>query len=130
MIIADTDVLIDTLRGYAPVARTIEDLLRSRRLATTAISRLELGVGAQSDSHRTAVEALLAAVPVLPLDSDAAGIAARIGADLRSEGQAIPLADLAIAGICLGLDVPLLTRNREHFERITGLRLAELQGSA
>jgi predicted nucleic acid-binding protein len=33
---------------------------------------------------------------------------------------------LAIAGICLSLDLPLLTRNRRHFERIERLRLEPL----
>jgi tRNA(fMet)-specific endonuclease VapC len=129
LIVADTDVLIDALRGRSPAAQVIEDLLRSRRLATTAISRLELGVGAQNASQRTAVQALLAAVPILPLDADAAGIASEVGATLRSSGQTIPLADLAIAGICLALDVALLTRNRRHFERIDGLRLVEPDSS-
>ncbi|TVP58580.1 MAG: type II toxin-antitoxin system VapC family toxin [Gemmatimonadales bacterium] len=127
LIVADTDVLIDALRGRAPAARAIEDLLRSRRLATTAITRLELGVGAQLATQRSAVTALLATMPVLPLDAEAAAVAARVGASLRTAGKAIPMADLAIAGICLTLDLSLFTRNRRHFERIDGLRLVEAE---
>ena len=44
---------------------------------------------------------------------------------LRRQRDPIPMADLAIAGICLELGASLLTRNRRHFERIEGLRLEE-----
>lgn len=130
MIVADTDVLIDALQGLPGLTDLVEDLLRGRRLATTAITRIELGVGAGSPSERDGVEALLASVPVLPLDAEAAAVASRVGASLRSAGSGIPMADLAIGGICLALDVPLLTRNRRHFERIEGLRLARADGTA
>lgn len=62
----------------------------------------------------------------LPLDAEAATLAVRAGASLRVSGATIPMADLAIGGICLSLGVPLLTRNRRHFDRIEGLRLVEL----
>jgi tRNA(fMet)-specific endonuclease VapC len=126
LIVADTDVLIDALQGVTGIADLVEDLLRGRRLATTAITRVELGVGAANPGERRQVAALLASVPVLPLDAQAAERAAEVGAILRSSGRGIPMADLSIGGICLSLDVPLLTRNRTHFERIDGLRLAEL----
>lgn len=125
MIVADTDVLIDALEGRPAAVAVVEDLLRSRRLATTAITRLELGVGTRTDRERARVGTLLAAVPVLALDSEAAGLAAEVGSTLRSGGGLIPTADLAIAGICLSLDVPLLTRNLGHFQRIEGLRLMD-----
>lgn len=126
MIVVDTDVLIDALQGRPSASAFVKDLLRSRRIATTAISRVELGAAASGSSERKQVEDLLAAIPVLPLDGEAASLAAEQGASLRRAGTSIPMADLAIGGICLSLDVPLLTRNRRHFERIEGLRLADL----
>ena len=123
MIVADTDVLIDALRGEAAVAGLIAKLLRERRLATTAITRLELGVGASTAQEKASVDQLLAAIPVLALDAESAGLAAEVGASLRTAGQSVPFADLAIAGICLRLGAELLTRNRRHFERVEGLAL-------
>lgn len=126
MIVADTDILIDALQGIPVVTDRVEDLVRERRLATTSITRIELGVGATSKREEDRVTALLASLPVLPLDAEAAGLSAKVGASLRASGFGIPMADLAIGGICLALDVPLLTRNHRHFERIQGLRLADL----
>jgi tRNA(fMet)-specific endonuclease VapC len=65
---------------------------------------------------------------VLPFDREAADLAAEAASRLRSEGQPLPMADLAIAGICLDLEASLLTRNRRHFSRIEGLRLEVVEG--
>jgi len=126
VIVVDTDILIDALEGRPVVTQVVEDLLRSRRIATTAISRIELGVGAATPEDRRRVESLIAAMPVLPVDGDAGRLAGERGAVLRAAGASIPLADLAIASVCLALDVPLLTRNQKHFRRIEGLRLADV----
>ena len=40
----------------------------------------------------------------------------------------IGLADILSAGICLANDLPLLTRNVEHFNRIEGLKLVTPDG--
>ena len=126
MIVADTDVLIDALAGRGGAAALIEELIRSRRLASTAITRLELGVGIRGKPEEERIGRFLAAIPILAFDGDAARLAAQVGAALGREGRTIALADLAISGICLSLDAPLLTRNRAHFERVPGLRLARL----
>jgi len=126
VIVADTDILIDALEGRPAVAAVVEDLLRSRRIATTAISRIELGAGAVTPEEGRRVESLIAAIPVLPVDGEAGRLAGERGAVLRATGASIPLADLAIASVCLALDVPLLTRNQKHYRRIEGLRLADV----
>jgi predicted nucleic acid-binding protein len=38
------------------------------------------------------------------------------------------MADSLIAGIALANDLPLLTRNRSHFERVPDLKLVDIQG--
>jgi len=68
--------------------------------------------------------ALLDAIPVLDFDAAAADHAANAGRALRDSGTPLPMADLAIAGICLSLEVPILSRNVRHFERIEGLEIA------
>jgi predicted nucleic acid-binding protein len=40
----------------------------------------------------------------------------------------IGLADILSAGICLSNNLPLLTRNVEHFNRVEGLRLVSPDG--
>jgi tRNA(fMet)-specific endonuclease VapC len=121
MMVADTDVLIDYLRGSPQADRVAVDLVRG--LATTVVSRFELLAGARSERQQRAVETLLAALTTLDLDSAAAGRAAAIRRDLAARGAEIGMADCLIAGICLERGAILLTRNRKHFDRVEGLAL-------
>lgn len=47
---------------------------------------------------------------------------AELRATLRRQGQLIPDIDLFIAATALAHDLPLVTRNVRHFNRIPGLR--------
>ncbi len=76
MIVADSDVLIDALRGRQPGADRIALELRAGALATTAITVFELLSGARAKSVKDPVERLLAALIVLPFDEAAARAAA------------------------------------------------------
>lgn len=123
MIVADSDVLIDALRGREPSLSRIHDELGAGTLVTTVVNAFELLSGAGSDQARHAVEALLAPLAVLPLDAAAARAAADVRLVLEQAGQKIGMADYLIAGICLSTGASLLTRNRAHFERVPGLVL-------
>ena len=121
MIIADSDILIDALRGRPSARARIAEALAAGTLATTAVTAFELRSGADSDRARAAIGLLLAPLEILPFDQAAAGAAARIRRELESSGQPIGMADYMIAGICLVRSAALLTRNREHFGRVSGL---------
>lgn len=122
MIIADTDVLIDFLLGAQPMADQVATLRRSENLQTTAITCFELLAGARGKLGQKAHD-LIACIPVLALDRHSASRAASVRQYLESLGFPIGMADSLIAGIALAIDLPLLTRNRKHFERIEGLTL-------
>jgi len=49
---------------------------------------------------------------------------AELYAELRSQGQLIGPNDLWVAAVSLYLDLPLITRNRKEFSRVTGLKFA------
>ena len=121
MIIADSDILIDALRGRPSARARIAEALAAGTLATTAVTAFELRSGADSDRARAAIGLLLAPLEILPFDQAAAGAAARIRRELESNGQPIGMADYMIAGICLVRSAALLTRNRAHFGRVSGL---------
>ncbi len=126
MIVADSDVLIDALAGLEPSAIRVRHGIETRRLAIPAIVQFELLLGVRTPEELERVQHLVRPMAVLPFDKEASELAASVGRRLASEGQSLPMADLAIAGICLFLDLPLLTRNRRHFERIERLRLEPL----
>ena len=126
MIVADSDVLIDFLAGRNPAAARIEIELGTDSFGTTVVSRFELLAGARDRTTEGIVRRLLDTIHTLPLERQSADRAATVRRTLESRGAAIGMADSLIAGIVLSHDAILLTRNRKHFERVEGLKLASL----
>ena len=124
MIVADSDVLIDFLRGQGDGARRVELELRSGSFATTAITAFEIRSGARTEKQRKSVDTLLEAMTILPFGSEEARIAAEIRLQVEEQGLPIGMADYMIAATCIATDSILLTRNVKHFERVKGLRLS------
>lgn len=123
MIVADTDILVDALRGHQPMANRVADAIRAGSLATTAISVFELQSGARTETEREKVDKLLAPITLLPFDDLAAQQSAHARRTLEADGRTIGMADYLIAGVCLSHEAELFTRNTRHFERVEGLRL-------
>lgn len=126
MIVADSDVLIDALRGHEAARERVDLELGTGKLATTVITVFELLAGARTDRERAKVELLLAALRPLPMDDAAARCAAEVDRHLAARGQRLAPADTLIAGVCLARSAILLTRNRKHFERVPGLALGHV----
>jgi tRNA(fMet)-specific endonuclease VapC len=123
MFIADTDVLIDFLRGGGQAER-ISIEIKTGRLCTTAITAFELWAGAKSPQQAAVIESLLAALSILPLDNSSAKCAAEIQQKLSHAGTPIGMADSLIAGIAIERDAILITRNNKHYQRVPGLKLS------
>ena len=123
MIVADTDVLIDFLAGIHPTVEQVMSYVESDSLQTTAVTCFELLSGAHEGRRGDAVRRLVAAIPILPLNREAAARAAIVRQQLDRTGFSIGMADSLIAGIALENGLPLLTRNRKHFEHVEELRL-------
>lgn len=126
--IADTDVLIDYLSDVEPGASAVAAALRRDELVTTVISRFELLRGAARTRRPAPLRTLVEALRALPLESAAADRAAALSRELEERGEALDRADCLVAGIALVAGEVLLTRNRRHFARVPGLRLAPLPG--
>lgn len=125
LVVADTDLIIDFLRGRGPGARLTRELLVERRLRLTAVTGFELRVGTDFLDRREQILRLFRSRTVA-LDLASALRAGEIAAVLNRAGSAIGFADCLQAGICLRHDLPLATRNRKHFDRVDGLRLVEV----
>jgi predicted nucleic acid-binding protein len=114
MILADTDVLIDYLNGISPVFEQVVRSIETEQIATTVITIFELLSGADEGRRGKATNVVARSLPALPLDFAAA--------------ERAGMADSLLAGIALANDLPLLTRNRSHFERVPDLKLVDIQG--
>jgi len=119
------DLLRETRRGEPGPASALLDSLADEPLAVSVHVACELYGGAELSRdpavERAHVDALLAALEVVPPDD---GFPARYGeilAELRKRGQSISTMDLLIATAALGHGATLVTRNARDFDRVPGL---------
>lgn len=129
-ICVDTDVLIDYLKGKDPGSRTYKEWRRKASVGITAITAFELLLGSKrpgmKEQRQVEIKSLIAQQSfTLPFDISSAEKASEIESQLSRIGMRIDMRDLFIASICSGRDTPLLTRNKEHFSRVQGLRLLD-----
>jgi len=98
MMIADSDVLIDFLRGRSPWAGRIKLEIKTGHLATRLSTVFELLSGVKAAAERDKVSRLLAALTVLAVTPAASEQAAAIRRELESAGHGIGMADCLISG--------------------------------
>jgi predicted nucleic acid-binding protein len=67
------------------------------------------------------IEAILAAIPVVPLTLAIARLYGELDARLLTAGRRLPTSDLIIGCTALHRDDELVTRNPRHYDRIPGL---------
>jgi tRNA(fMet)-specific endonuclease VapC len=122
LVVADTDFVIDYLRGKGQGAELVRDLIGRGSLRLTAITAFELRLGADFTAKRDAILRLTRS-RTIPLDLNSALRAGEVRSELLRTGHDIGVADCLQAGICLRYELPLATGNRKHFERVKGLHL-------
>lgn len=123
LVVVDTDLVIDYLRGRGPGAEVVRDLLVRRTLRLTAVTAFELRLGTDFLDRHGEIMRLFRS-RTLPVDLAGAIRGGEVFGLLRSQGREIGMADSIQAGICLRHALPLATRNRAHFSRVEGLELA------
>lgn len=126
-IVVDTDIIIDYLKKRQPGAELLKKAYLKYRINVTSVTIYELIYGVQKSGKTALINRLLKYVTIIPLDEAAARKAASIHFALRSKGIDIGVKDSFIAGICEAYNMPLLTRNINHFNRIPGLKLLALE---
>ena len=123
VVLADADAIIDYFNDCKPMADVVEHLIKEDALGISAISVFELYAGISGKKRLKAIEAIIKTSIILPVDATSAHRAAGIYTLLKKRGDLIGNQDLLIAGIALANDLPLLTRNIRHFQKIKGLRI-------
>jgi predicted nucleic acid-binding protein len=126
-IVLDTDTLSELSRGNAVVVERARSYLRTfGRLTITSITvferlrgyRAAIREGKPFERQLLAFEALVANSVVLPFDDEAASVAATIWSSATRK-QRRQLGDILIAGTAIYRQLPLATRNKQDFERLT-----------
>jgi tRNA(fMet)-specific endonuclease VapC len=133
MKILDTSVLVDIDRGG--VDQRVAKLDEEGRHAISVVSLTELRLGVhkqyekETDAHRDAMEGLerlYSRFEVLDINRPDSIAAAEIIADLQSRGNRLDdLHDVYIAATARTEQLPVLTANVSHFERIDGIQVVD-----
>ena len=127
--LVDSSVLI-ALERRGGFPSDLMETLEDEAIAISAITASELLAGVwRADSmerkqRRSAfVEAILEAIPVVPMDLAVARVHSQLWARVTEEGQLIGAHDLLIAATALSHDLEVLTDNVRDFQRVPGLRV-------
>jgi predicted nucleic acid-binding protein len=119
-VLIDTDIFIDALKGV----KSAKELFRTRAIERycSIMSKKELlSKGGLKDSERKKILNILSQVRVLRIDDD---INKKFLSLTKKYGDREDLfADYVIAATAWSKKLPLLTRNRKHFERIEEITL-------
>jgi predicted nucleic acid-binding protein len=120
-ILIDTDIIIDSLKGI----RAAKELFRTEGvdLYCSILTKKELlSKGGLRDSERRRIINLLARMKVLRIDND---IKNKFLFLIKKYGERPErTADYIIAATAWSKKLPLLTRNRKHFEHIKEIKLS------
>jgi tRNA(fMet)-specific endonuclease VapC len=126
-VLIDTSILIDHLRRGNKDRTVFYRVAQQYECAVSAITEFEFRVGSTA-ANRDFVEELLAVTPILAFDSACVRAAVDTYRDLRASNRLIALPDLFIAATAVAHDLPLLTLNLSHFERVSPLELFDPSG--
>jgi len=120
-ILVDTDIMIDSLKGV----RAAKEVFRTKRLDLycSILTKKELlSKGGLKDSERKRIIGLLAKMKVLRIDDD---INNKFVSLMKKYGENPDLlSDYIIAATAWSKKLPLLTRNRKHFEHIKEIKFS------
>ena len=123
MILLDTNVFIDHLRGYPPAVRYLESLSHDDNIFFSAITEAELLAGKLNDdsSNRKSLLNLLNTFKKIIVTNP---IALAAGDISRKHGLDIP--DAIIASTAIMHNLELITRNVKDFKELLKLARKEI----
>src|SRR5437763_16184988 len=134
-LILDFDVVIAAERRGDTVAQFIERIMSAtgdQDAALSAVGLTELIHGiyrAKTPEIRlrreSYVNELLATLTVYPYTKETAMLAGKLDGEQRSQGIAIPFADLLIGATAIALNYSVLTLNVRDFRRIPGVSIVQ-----
>ena len=121
MIVLDSDVTIDILRGLTPAVGWFDQLPDDQILINPGYVALELIWGTKDTKDQRTTENWLADCKIVWLEPEVYEQAYRLLVSLHLK-NAIGVFDVLIAQVAISLDVPLHTFNQKHYNAVPGLR--------
>ncbi len=121
MILCDTNVIIEILKGNEKTIKTIESI-GLKNIAISSVTVMELYFGALNKRELSKIKKHLKALNIVHFDNDVSELAvSMIESYSKSHGLQIP--DAIIAATALSFEMKLFTLNLKDFKYIDGLSL-------
>jgi predicted nucleic acid-binding protein len=121
MILCDTNVIIETLKGDEKTIKIMESI-GLENIAISSVTVMELYFGALNKRELNKIKKHLKALNIVHFDNDVSELAvSMIESYSKSHGLQIP--DAIIAATALSLEIKLFTLNLKDFRYIDGLKL-------
>lgn len=122
----DTSVAVDCIRGKKETSKFINELKASLFINYIVIAELSEGIYRVDDAKKmeAGIEAFINGMDgVLPINYNVSKLFGKIRSDLKKKGYIIEDFDILIAASCIENNLPIITLNRKHFDRIEGLEV-------
>ena len=121
-VIVDTDILIDVGHGDETAIAYLESLERSKGLAVSAVTYMELIVGCENKREQQAVKRFVRRFEVIGLTERITEKAVELLLEYRLS-HGLLIADALIAATAIERNVPLVSKNQRDYRFIDGLDL-------
>lgn len=122
--VVDTSIIIQYIRTKDKFSTTLYKLTNSEVIFISTVSLYELYIGANTTDKQNDVKLSTRNLIVLPFTYKISVKAAEIFHQLKAKNQLIEFRDIFIAATCMMHNLPIVTLNKKHFERIEGLEVA------
>lgn len=122
MVLVDTDVLIDLLRGKEGAQDLIVNTIaRGEYICASVITRTELLQGRRPGEEQP-IEELFETIDWMDINSAIADRAGNLAREYRSSHPGVMMGDYLIAATALESGLELMSRNVKHYPMIEGLK--------
>lgn len=122
-ILIDTSIIIDHLRKKNKNKSRLFKIINNHNLFVSTVTIYELFAGAADEQKKKDIHDFTALVEIIPFTYEIAEQAGALYLSLREKNKLIDIADIFIGATALAHDLPLMTLNIKHFERIEELNL-------
>ena len=125
MILCDTNVIIETLKGDEKTIKIMESI-GLENIAISSVTVMELYFGALNKRELNKIKKHLKALNIVHFDNNISELSvSMIESYSKSHGLQIP--DAIIAATALSLEIKLFTLNLKDFRYIDGLKLQNIR---
>lgn len=123
MILLDTDIMIDILRGYPPAVQWMQSL-GDEDIALPRFVVMELIQGCETKRELTSLRKKLLPLKIYWLETDDCNRAVEIFSQYHLSHH-IGIIDVMIGQLAVSLKTPLYSFNKKHYSSITSLQIIQ-----